>query len=94
MSEDRWKHFGGEPGRELAENLGLNRADSDCPYCFVDDVGLAVFENSRDLFNEWMWTANTALGGKTPFDYMVDDDDNGPNEVIALLGRIKHGTIS
>ena len=53
--------------------------------------GYEVFED-EDRFNAWVFSANHALGGLAPFDYL--DTQFGRDEIKDLIGRIDYGVYS
>ncbi len=53
--------------------------------------GYEIFED-HDRFNQWMFTANQALGGKIPFDLI--DNYYGREEIKNIIGRIAYGVYS
>lgn len=57
----------------------------------IYSYGYDVFEN-EDKFNQWMFQANHALGGKTPFEMI--DNQFGREEVKCIIGRIDYGVYS
>lgn len=57
---------------------------------FSDAVNL--FEGDFGRAAAWFHTHNTALGGKTPFEYA--DTEPGTQEVRDLIARIEHGVFS
>lgn len=57
----------------------------------IYSYGYEVFEN-EEKFNQWMFRANPALGGKTP--YEVCNNQFGREEVKNIIGRIDYGVYS
>ncbi|MFY8003571.1 MAG: type II toxin-antitoxin system Xre/ParS family antitoxin [Chitinophagaceae bacterium] len=57
----------------------------------IYSYGYDVFEDEQK-FNQWMFTENKALGGKTPFD--VCNNQFGREEVKNIIGRIEYGVYS
>lgn len=57
----------------------------------IYSYGYEVFEDSV-LFNQWMFRANKALGGKAPYD--IIDNQFGREEVKNIIGRIDYGVYS
>ncbi len=57
----------------------------------IYSYGYEVFED-EDKFNQWMFKANRALGGKAPYDLI--DNQFGREEVRNLVGRIDYGVYS
>jgi putative toxin-antitoxin system antitoxin component (TIGR02293 family) len=57
----------------------------------IYSYGYEVLED-RDKFNEWIFSENKALGGKTPFDLL--HNTFGREEVKHLIGRIDYGIYS
>lgn len=57
----------------------------------IYSYGYEVFEDT-DRFNQWMFRANQALGGKAPYD--VIDNQFGREEVKNIIGRIDYGVYS
>ena len=53
--------------------------------------GYEVFED-ESRFNSWVFSANHALGGLAPFDYL--DTQFGREEVKDLIGRIDYGVFA
>ncbi|WP_395042859.1 antitoxin Xre/MbcA/ParS toxin-binding domain-containing protein [Flavobacterium sp.] len=53
--------------------------------------GYKVFEDEAK-FNDWMFRANKALAGKTPYD--IVDNQFGREEIKNLIGRIEYGVYS
>jgi len=53
---------------------------------------LALFEGDRDAANEWLATAQPALGGTVPLD--LAESEIGALEVERLIGRLEHGVFS
>ncbi len=53
--------------------------------------GYEVFED-EDRFNAWVFSANHALGGLAPFDYL--DTQFGREEIKDLIGRVDYGVYS
>lgn len=53
--------------------------------------GYSVFED-KEKFNQWMFTPNQALGGKTPFEFTPNQ--YGREEIHNLIGRIAYGVYS
>jgi len=53
---------------------------------------LALFEGDRDAANEWLTTAQPALGGTVPLD--LAESEIGALEVERLIGRLEHGVFS
>jgi|SRR5450432_1091565 putative toxin-antitoxin system antitoxin component (TIGR02293 family) len=74
-------------------NRPFNLALSDRIVGLADlyDHGYKVF-GGADNFNEWMFTANRALGGQKPYD--IIDTQYGKDEVRDLIGRIDYGIYS
>jgi putative toxin-antitoxin system antitoxin component (TIGR02293 family) len=57
----------------------------------IYSYGYEVFED-KNKFNEWIFTANSALGGKRPYDLL--NNSFGREEVKHLIGRIDYGVYS
>ena len=57
----------------------------------VYSYGYEVFED-QDRFNQWIFSANQALGGQAPFDIL--NNSFGREEVKNLIGRIDYGVYS
>lgn len=57
----------------------------------IYSFGYVVFEDKKN-FNQWMFAANQALAGATPFDFM--DNQFGREEIRSLIGRIAYGVYS
>jgi len=57
----------------------------------IYSYGYEVFEDEAK-FNQWMFTPNRALGGKSPYD--VVDNQFGREEVKNIIGRIDYGVYS
>jgi len=57
----------------------------------IYSYGYDVFED-KDKFNRWIFKANSALGGKRPFDLL--NNTFGREEVRHVIGRIDYGVYS
>jgi putative toxin-antitoxin system antitoxin component (TIGR02293 family) len=57
----------------------------------IYSYGYEVFEE-EGRFNQWMFRANRALGGQSPYDLI--DNQFGREEVKDLIGRIDYGVYS
>ena len=57
----------------------------------IYSYGYHVFED-EEKFNQWMFSQNRALGGKTPYD--VCNNQFGREEVKNIIGRIDYGVYS
>ncbi|NIJ53546.1 type II RES/Xre toxin-antitoxin system antitoxin [Dyadobacter arcticus] len=57
----------------------------------IYSYGYEVFEDVK-RFNQWIFRANHALGGKSPFEIL--DSQFGREEVRNLIGRIDYGVYS
>ncbi len=57
----------------------------------IYSYGYNVFQD-ESKFNQWMFSANQALGGKMPYD--VIDNIYGREEVKNIIGRIDYGVYS
>ena len=57
----------------------------------IYSYGYEVFED-ENRFNEWIFRANQALGGQSPYDLL--DNQYGREEVKNLIGRIDYGVYS
>ncbi|MFY7651804.1 MAG: type II toxin-antitoxin system Xre/ParS family antitoxin [Chitinophagaceae bacterium] len=57
----------------------------------IYSYGYDVFEDEQK-FNQWMFTENKALAGKTPFE--VCNNQFGREEVKNIIGRIEYGVYS
>jgi len=57
----------------------------------IYSYGYEVFED-ENRFNEWIFRANKALGGQSPYDLL--DNQYGREEVKNLIGRIDYGVYS
>jgi len=57
----------------------------------IYSYGYEVFED-KDKFNQWVFRANSALGGKRPYDLL--NNSFGREEVKHLIGRIDYGVYS
>jgi putative toxin-antitoxin system antitoxin component (TIGR02293 family) len=57
----------------------------------IYSFGYRVFEN-EEIFNQWMFSKNAALGGKTP--YEICNNQFGREEVKNIIGRIEYGVYS
>lgn len=57
----------------------------------IYSYGYEVFED-ESRFNNWIFRANKALGGQSPYDLL--DNQYGREEVKNLIGRIDYGVYS
>ena len=57
----------------------------------IYSYGYEVFED-ESRFNDWIFRANAALGGQSPFDLL--DSQYGREEIKNLIGRIDYGVYS
>lgn len=57
----------------------------------IYSYGYSVFQDETK-FNKWMFSANQALGGKMPYDFI--DNVFGREEVKNIIGRIDFGVYS
>lgn len=57
----------------------------------IYSLGYDVFEDEQ-IFNNWIFRENAALGGQTPFDFL--DNQYGREEVKNIIGRINYGVYS
>lgn len=57
----------------------------------IYSLGYEVFEDEQ-LFNNWIFRENIALGGQSPFNFL--DNPFGREEVKNIIGRINYGVFS
>jgi putative toxin-antitoxin system antitoxin component (TIGR02293 family) len=50
---------------------------------------METFRNARNALG-WLLDPNGALGGRAPID-LIEDSEDGAEEVCRILGRIDHG---
>ncbi len=77
--------------KQKEKKFGLVLSEKIVGLADIYSYGYEVFEN-EDRFNQWMFTSNQALGGKTPYELI--DNQFGREEVRNVIGRIDYGVYS
>ena len=78
-------------GKKGEQKFSANISEKILGLADIYSYGYEVFEDEAK-FNNWMFSANKALGGKSP--YEIIDNQYGREEVKDLIGRIDYGIYS